>query len=68
MKKNQLAKLVAHRARGGRSAGLVENVLGETVAVISPRRKRATSVTAPEYGDDELPQGGPACLRTRNLR
>ena len=67
-KKGEAVKLVTHRARGIRSAGLVEEVPGEAVAVALPQRKRVTNVTVPEDSDEELPQGGGACLMTHRLR
>ena len=68
MKKGEVVQLVTHVARGVRSAGLVEEVLGEAVAVTPPQRERVTNVAVPEDGDKEFPQGGRACLMTRRLR
>ena len=67
VKKGDVVELVAHLARGVRSASVVEEVLGEAVAVTPPQRKRVTNVAVPEDGDEEL-HGGRTCLMTRCLR
>ena len=47
---------------------MVEQVLDEAVAVTPQQRKRVTNVTVPKAGDEELPQGGGACVMIRRLR
>ena len=67
VKKGKVVEVVPHLARGVRTVGLVEEVLGEAVAATLSKRKRATNVGVPEDGD-RAPSGRPCMSDDSPLR